>query len=407
MDVTRGGDSTGLAAIHMKKDEDKHFIFKEVGQPYNLYETYKKDFTDDGLYLGHLVDCFIGHNRYATQGGVSKETAHPFEFDNLIGAHNGTVHQYSIRDFHNAKSYKVDSQIIFSQLSFDNDLQHVWDNADGAMALTWWDKRTRDLHIARNEERTLFYTYTDDLSTVFWASEVWMLNIVLGKIGIKHKEIKPIEPNKHYVFNCNELQVKEEVWPLIPFEKKPMTNHGYGIWGGFGGKTKTFRIKEFANTGTRPWDGHFIGIDEDDEEIFVTVPFYNAEQTFTEVTSAIAEGKPYFNYRDNLTFMQGNMRGVAYINIKHMPNIKVFNKKQPLALPPPAPRQVKDYFGNPISRKQWKHAHINCVCCEAQVSWRNADTGLFLTPDNYVCGDCREIDYVKNWIQEDLLYNNV
>src|SRR3546814_12623264 len=40
---------------------------------------------------GYNSKAFIGHNRAATLGKVNGLNAHPFRYDNIMGAHNGTL----------------------------------------------------------------------------------------------------------------------------------------------------------------------------------------------------------------------------------------------------------------------------------------------------------------------------
>jgi len=141
-DTLRGEHSTGLLSAYKRKKKFMYSNLKAVGVPDNLYKKYPGWFKG-GLYDGHETPFLLmGHNRYATQGAIDVDGAHPFVFDNLIGAHNGTIRQWSLRDFHGANDFDIDSQIVYSELSENGDLEKVWKEIDGAAALTWWDRNT-------------------------------------------------------------------------------------------------------------------------------------------------------------------------------------------------------------------------------------------------------------------------
>lgn len=255
LDQFRGRHSTGIAVIDhdVKNNTVNHDIFKAVGAPENLFNKYDKDFKD-GVFDFDCV-ALIGHNRHATQGEVNEEGAHPFEFKDVIGCHNGTVHQYSLSDFYGYKDFQIDSQIIFSELNENKNIANVWSKADGAMALVWWDYSDMKLKMIRNKERPLHYVFSEDNKTVFWASEVWMLTVALNQNGIKFDKAKiesvPVNklhsfevlngylttPKAHYVHYKNiTLEVGEE----LPERKKLAVNTGWtypdysngGNWGG-------------------------------------------------------------------------------------------------------------------------------------------------------------------------------
>lgn len=201
-DVTRGWDSTGLGVVTAKDGEIK--LHKEVGPPEYLFAI-DDNFDQRGVYTGERGKVFIGHNRAATKGKVTKENAHPFVHDGIIGAHNGTL--TSVSTLENGYKFDVDSEAIFYNLSQYN-AESVIGNIWGAYALTWYDDSDEKLKIIRNSERTLYWTRRTDKDTIFWASEEWMLTYALRKAGVSHGKIEPFEINTLYTLDVSDCTPK-------------------------------------------------------------------------------------------------------------------------------------------------------------------------------------------------------
>lgn len=186
VDSLRGEDSTGVAGV--TKFNGDVLVAKQLGNPFELF-NYKPFET----VLSRANRALIGHNRYATSGGVSKATAHPFEFDTLVGVHNGTLNsKHKLLDH---TQFKVDSENLYHHIE-NNGLEDAISKLGGygnAWALVWWDKVAQTLNFLRNNERTLYYTLSDDAQTLFWASEAWMLTAVLARNDVKHLDIRLFE----------------------------------------------------------------------------------------------------------------------------------------------------------------------------------------------------------------------
>jgi predicted glutamine amidotransferase len=179
-DSVRGEDSTGVASVGRHNDDV--MVAKQLGNPFELFEhrLYPKTIAN------RQNRVVIGHNRYATSGGVSRATAHPFEFETLVGVHNGTLHNKHVLD--NSGDFKVDSENLYHHIE-RNGLDAAIKIIRGAWALVWWDKEEDTLNFLRNKERTLYYTVNEAGNQLFWASEAWILDIALGRNDIKHKDI--------------------------------------------------------------------------------------------------------------------------------------------------------------------------------------------------------------------------
>lgn len=177
-DTVRGPHSTGALFVNAQGQTD---VVKRVGTPWDWYQ-YKA--VEDKFRVFSCV--LMGHNRWATQGKINNVNAHPFEFDAVIGAHNGTLVSRTLLDDNN--KFDVDSENLYHHMN-----RHGWEDTlpklNGAFALTWWDKEDRTLNFARNDQRPLFYCTSEDNKTVFWASEPWMLSIAAAHSSVKLNKI--------------------------------------------------------------------------------------------------------------------------------------------------------------------------------------------------------------------------
>jgi hypothetical protein len=192
LDTVRGEDSTGLAAVPKFGDS---VVVKTVGPAFDLFASKKYDAT-----MNKMNRAVIGHNRYATQGVVNKANAHPFEFQTLIGVHNGTLkNKHKLLDPH---KFQVDSENLYHHIE-NNGLRDAIDIVDGAYALVWWNKDEETLNFLRNKERPLFYAYSKDTKVILWASEKWMIDIACFKHDLVIDEIKSVPVDYHYSFHID------------------------------------------------------------------------------------------------------------------------------------------------------------------------------------------------------------
>lgn len=182
-DVVRGKHSTGMAFVNKAGDIN---VQKKLGNPFELLDSigYEKQYDKYDNWV------MMGHNRWATKGKINKRNAHPFEFDNVVGAHNGTLRDVTPLKDH--KDFEVDSENVMWNVEQEG-LTTTLPKLRGAYALTIYDAREKALFLARNPERTLFYCFTKDNKTLFWASEQWMLEVALSRCSIEHNPVQPLK----------------------------------------------------------------------------------------------------------------------------------------------------------------------------------------------------------------------
>lgn len=218
VDSIRGEHSTGIAAVsHLGVG-----ITKVVGDPFELFRSLGWETT-----MKRINRVLIGHNRYATQGAVNKRNAHPFNVGAITGAHNGTLtNKYQL---HEGGLFEVDSEAMLNHIE-QKGLSNALSIARGAWALVWWDERDDTLNFIRNKERTLYAATVKDSDVVFWASEKWMLEVVLPRHGIKIAEVEMFKEDVHYELHISkDRKFTKPVLTDMSKYKTPevATTHGY------------------------------------------------------------------------------------------------------------------------------------------------------------------------------------
>lgn len=191
-DSIRGEDSTGVLSV---AGNGEAITSKVVGDPFELfrYHPYVESMKRNNKVL-------IGHNRWATVGGVSKRTAHPFTAGPITGVHNGTLtNKYQL---HDGVKYAVDSEALYNHMN-SKGLHSLLNTMTGAWCLVWWDADENTLNFLRNKERPLYMAIATDSNTVFWASEKWMLEIALSRNKIAVGAIEQIPEDVHLSFEVN------------------------------------------------------------------------------------------------------------------------------------------------------------------------------------------------------------
>ena len=203
LDVIRGKHSTGVASLHKVGQAWETSIFKEKLNAVDFMD--RQEFIS---LMGKKHSILLGHNRWATRGAIIKENAHPFEFEHIVGAHNGSLN--STTGLHEQTKYAVDSQAAFSELN-ENGVATLWGKLNGAAALSWIDKRDNTINFLRNDERPLWIATINKGKTLVWASEFWMLHVACGRNGIDlDKQPMELVIDTHYKFSLPSSEDKKD-----------------------------------------------------------------------------------------------------------------------------------------------------------------------------------------------------
>jgi len=186
----RGRDATGIftpkSSIVKDNIEAKNFI----NSP-RLTSQIKND------------RVLIGHVRAGTVGTNTVNNAHPFEYGDIVLAHNGTLenHLALARMYQlNSSNYNVDSQILAKciEINFKHDeILRVLEQYEGAAALLFYNKVEDILYCYHDQKRPLFYGFVDK-------TELYISSIKQSLEAINCEDIEEFKINTLY-------QIKEGV----------------------------------------------------------------------------------------------------------------------------------------------------------------------------------------------------
>lgn len=213
----RGKDSTGIIGI----SADGKVSTNKATVPPPEFLTMGKS---KSIMSEYTLRALLGHTRAATVGGNIHANAHPFEFENVVGMHNGTLDFQCRAQYTNKPiEYGTDSEGIYSKIN-DSSVEEVIPQLEGAWALTMWDKVEKKLRIIRNDKRTLYMCRSKDDQTIFWASEADFLIFAANRLNYPLLEeedgdyvITTIPADSHWSISLLE---KDSKWTMAPLSSK-------------------------------------------------------------------------------------------------------------------------------------------------------------------------------------------
>lgn len=162
--------------------------------------------------------ALFGHCRSKTIGENSHNNAHPFDFDRVVGMHNGTLsYKYPYKG-----EYQTDSQALYRSIN-DHGIEETIQVTDGAYALSWFDKTDNTIHFLRNKERDLWFSSEKFTDTVFWASEPGMLRWILSRNAIDYNPPVQLTPHTHVIFDLATASPAQSIKIVKDVKKKEET----------------------------------------------------------------------------------------------------------------------------------------------------------------------------------------
>jgi hypothetical protein len=421
LDTVRGPHSTGIAT-YFEGRKDKAHLVKAVGTPWDLYQS--KAF--DNSIHGFMHRVMIGHNRFATRGAINSMNAHPFIIDHLMGAHNGTVDK-SLLDDH--QMFDVDSENIYHHMSL-----HGWegtiDKLNGPFALVWFDMQDQTLHFCRNKERPLWYTFTKDKKTIFWASEPWMLRVALVRNGEDYGDVFEVEDKKVYEFpmgkHFNDLKDLQEtiVKHDVKFFEKPVYTYNKGnyTWtrgdnkekkeqpevqkttqkttasagliglSGYLGKEVDFQVDRIIKHPKRGNDyiRCYVDVDDGKPDVEIRIPMNNPNPVFQELYERLERSVNYFRGR----VAQFNRYPTAQGPGGHL--ILIQSSIIELTRHDEGHAKVTVYSGEQVDEDEFeRRTRHGCAICSRQASFNFAKEVDWIDRSTFICKACQNSDLAQ------------
>jgi len=199
-DMFRGLDSTGIFAVNKYGNVDT--IKDKLVAPTFINQPAVGKFLDKMVNDYHIM---VGHNRKATMGGITAETAHPFVEGNTVLVHNGTLINHK-----KFSDKTVDSHAICHNID-EKGYKDTLKTIDGAYALIWYSADKKTLYFTRNAERPLYLVETTD--KIYLASESKMLDWILDRNDITKYTIQDVPTDKVFKFDLETRKLECESKP--------------------------------------------------------------------------------------------------------------------------------------------------------------------------------------------------
>lgn len=227
----RGRDGAGLFQTRSKQKS----IYR-IGSPEALVKTegswmelmedieYENSQTRGPKVLeNYMADLFMCHVRQPTKGLISEDNSHPYIFDNLVGAHNGTLKDLKYQD---PEKTLTDSYLFYKDIS-ERGLVPVINDLDpkSAWAITMYDRVSGNFYLGKNDKRSLHIAVLKNRSVVYWASEKIFLDMAILRNTDEDYDSYRIDNNNIYCLHPSEPKKYGKlkfstVWTVEPEPEK-------------------------------------------------------------------------------------------------------------------------------------------------------------------------------------------
>lgn len=152
------------------------------------------------------------HTRHATTGAKSVENSHPYQIGDVLGAHNGVIHNDKAMDLKYNRNFAVDSMHIFAHISEGL----ATDELEGYGAIEYI--RDGKYYVAATNHGSLEVALTD--KGVVWASTSESIDAAICQAGytLKHYyridqgSVYRVEPDAMYDTE-HTFKMREHVYP--------------------------------------------------------------------------------------------------------------------------------------------------------------------------------------------------
>jgi len=209
----RGKDSTGIVYLNKKNAE--------------IYRGFLAgNFVGDLLFPRKTTRGFFGHVRYATIGSKTDiRNVHPFETENIVGAHNGTIFNYKWlkRHFNLVTTSDCDSEVIFRLI--DQEGVDALKYVIGTFTIVYYYKdKPTEVYALTNGAKPLEFLFYEN-KFIAWASVADATFSLLDEYYEKRKSKNPIQyleaiPGILYKMSGAKLDVVKELDIKIMTEKE-------------------------------------------------------------------------------------------------------------------------------------------------------------------------------------------
>lgn len=229
---SRGKDSTGIGLIDLSGNS--FIVKKTIPSTEFLNLEYVNNKLD--VQINRETKTILGHTRAATTGAINFENSQPFIYKNIVGTHNGMIHNHAeVFDLKGLPAFTTcDSEAIFAVLSQAESLQEkaqAMSDLRGWLAIAFYDQNKKgSLYFARHNNNV---SIRMTKNFIFWSSSFAVMDELervfnLKLADVKLKDDSMLEITENGEFNYASFKIKSYFGALIhspksrlPFRFKP------------------------------------------------------------------------------------------------------------------------------------------------------------------------------------------